>query len=281
MGAIVANLTSLAAIGWEPEIRGALVVLIAVAVLCGSIYLVLATNAGARLGFTLAFTGLMGWMLVMGVIWAMYGIGLKGDSPTWEVREVVVGNIEAAEVAKVRELVDQDAAVAGDWKALPEGDGDRGEAAAAVDDFFTAGDRSNRATYFGDTAASFLTLAVFDVGGKDELDDKRACSFHRPDTYGGCWDRMTNKIAQTTQLKHPTHYAVVQLQAEELDVNGDPTGELDSSGAVVNVVLIRDLGNLRLPALAVTVASGILFAVGVSQLHRRDLEAMDAVATAA
>ena len=47
-------LASVLAIGWEPELRGILIVIIAVAVLNGSIYLLLGTNLGARLGFLVA-----------------------------------------------------------------------------------------------------------------------------------------------------------------------------------------------------------------------------------
>ena len=44
---------------WSPFIRGILVVLIGVGVLCGSVYLLLATNLGARLGFLVAMAGLV------------------------------------------------------------------------------------------------------------------------------------------------------------------------------------------------------------------------------
>ena len=54
------------------------------AVWMGSIYLILGTNLGARLGFLVAFTGLMGWMALMGTVWWMYGIGLKGEVPEWK-----------------------------------------------------------------------------------------------------------------------------------------------------------------------------------------------------
>jgi hypothetical protein len=72
------------AVNWEFELRGILVTLIGVAVLMGSIYLLLATNLGARLGFLVALCGLAGWMALMGAIWAIYGIGLQGPLGTWE-----------------------------------------------------------------------------------------------------------------------------------------------------------------------------------------------------
>ena len=68
----------LLAIGWEPELRGILIVIIAVVMLCGSVYLILGTNIGARLGFLVAFAALAGWMFIMGAIWWTYGIGLLG-----------------------------------------------------------------------------------------------------------------------------------------------------------------------------------------------------------
>ena len=47
---------------WYPTILGVLVVVAAIVLFCGSIYVLLGTNLGARLGFLIAFTGLMGFM---------------------------------------------------------------------------------------------------------------------------------------------------------------------------------------------------------------------------
>ena len=59
----------LAALAWDPQIRGALIVVTAFVILPGSVYLLLATNTGAKLGFLLAAAGFFGWMAVMG--WVM------------------------------------------------------------------------------------------------------------------------------------------------------------------------------------------------------------------
>ena len=75
------------AIGWRPELRGLIVTLIGVAVLMGSIYLILGTNLGARLGFMVALCGLSGWMALMGGIWAVYGIGMQGPLGSWQAVE--------------------------------------------------------------------------------------------------------------------------------------------------------------------------------------------------
>ncbi|MCU1360508.1 MAG: hypothetical protein JWN99_1797, partial [Ilumatobacteraceae bacterium] len=70
--------------GWMPELRGILIIVIAVFTLMGSVYLIMLTNVGARLGFLIVFSALAGWMFIMGCMWWAYGIGLKGPEPTWE-----------------------------------------------------------------------------------------------------------------------------------------------------------------------------------------------------
>ena len=52
----------------------ALTVILAIVTLCGSVYLILATNLGARLGILIALAGLSGWIMLMGLIWMIYGI---------------------------------------------------------------------------------------------------------------------------------------------------------------------------------------------------------------
>ena len=47
----------MAIVGWDPVLTGYLAVLLGILVLCGSVYLLLATNLGVRLGFLVAWTG--------------------------------------------------------------------------------------------------------------------------------------------------------------------------------------------------------------------------------
>ena len=77
-------MNALLAVNWEWELRGSLIVIISVAVLCGSVYLILGTNMGARLGFLVALAGLAGWMFLMGAIWWSYGKGLLGPDSSWK-----------------------------------------------------------------------------------------------------------------------------------------------------------------------------------------------------
>ena len=97
----VMGLTTVLAFGWNPEIRGILFAHHRLVALCGSVYLLLGTNLGARLGFLVAMAGLFGWMILLGSVWWAYGIGLQGRPATWEAKEIVVGDLPAT-VSEVR-----------------------------------------------------------------------------------------------------------------------------------------------------------------------------------
>ncbi len=94
----------LGGISWEPEIRGALVVLVGGTVLFGSVFLLLTTNTGNRLGALNALAGFFGWMFILGVIWWIYGFGLIGNAPTWEPKELVFGDLSDATIGNVEDL---------------------------------------------------------------------------------------------------------------------------------------------------------------------------------
>src|ERR1700710_546779 len=78
---------------WNPTILGVLVVVSAIGLFCGSTYLLLATNLGARLGFLVAFASLTGFMVLLSTLWWTSGnSGIDpphGHSPGWKVVEVV------------------------------------------------------------------------------------------------------------------------------------------------------------------------------------------------
>ena len=93
----------LAAIAFDPAIRGVLVVLVGVVVLFGSIYLILATNTGLRGGFLIAMAGLAGWCFSMGIFWWIYGIGMIGAAPSWMEREI---NFDRSAVAVTEHVND-------------------------------------------------------------------------------------------------------------------------------------------------------------------------------
>ena len=74
-------LSSLLAIGWKPEIHGVVIIIIAVLALPGTVYLLVGTNLGARLGLLVSLAGLFGWVATIG-LGALLGAWLR--QPIWK-----------------------------------------------------------------------------------------------------------------------------------------------------------------------------------------------------
>jgi hypothetical protein len=240
---------------WDPGLRGVLVVLVGVAVLMGSVYLVLSTNLGARLGVLVTVAGLSGWMFLMGLVWAVYGIGYKGPAPSWKLEETVVSasshQLPDAKLEKAHDL--------SSWQELSDEDPRRGDAAAAATAYLIAPESAVTDLYTSD--ADFKVVDAFEVGGKKK-------SFY---------DNWFPGFS-------PPHYAIVQVQGiQEVEVpfgETPPPSKADPSKPIVSVVMVRDLGKLRLPSVTLAAAAGIVFAVTCNALHRRD-KAIAAARTAA
>jgi hypothetical protein len=272
---------TLAGIAWDPQIRGILTVVVAVVVLMGSVYLLLATNVAHRLGFLLALAAVFGWMTIHGIIWWLYppGNGPAGTLPSWHIEEINHGDLQQAgleeahdldssnlpDPAELRELTpeqieelsEQEAEDLNEWRLLPEGNAARGEAQTTVDAALAEGIVPGLAT-----TEDYVYLYAFDTGGKPTRQSD------------GVWDRITNKVTNTLRITSPPHYAVVQLQRslEQEPVPGEPppVAEPDPSAEVTSVVLVRDLGERRLPAALITFGSGAIFGLLCYMLHKRD-----------
>jgi hypothetical protein len=249
----------LGALTWDPQIRGALILLTAVLILPGSVYLLLATNTGARVGFVLAIAGLSGWVFVMAIIWAVYGIGLKGRQPHWKVQEVVAADVKNASVEAMENFPRG-------WKSLPPGNAARADAQAAADTYLLPS--ATAAGHEGGGAAStepprfsspfkstsdYVTVAAYERGGDNELFTIGKHKFF---------------------FRHSARYAVLQLKPS-LDQSGGPGGTpptpvADPDAPTYTVVMVRDQGSLRFPPVVVALCFGTIFAVSCYWLHQRD-----------
>ncbi len=98
----------LAAIGFDPEIRGILVVAVGAIVLFGSVWLILATNQGIRLASLISLAGFFSWMIIMGGFWWIRGIGYVGDSVSWQILDFNRADISDSSVERARNLPDPD-----------------------------------------------------------------------------------------------------------------------------------------------------------------------------
>lgn len=242
-------------LAWDPQIRGIIVVIFSIVVLPGSIYMILGTNLGARLGFLVAMAGVFGWMTIMGGIWAVYGIGYVGSSPAWHLKEVVRGG----DPMQLTSAVVDEAHDLSTWTALAADDPKRGEAQAAASASI-AGDDALIPTF--EAESDYVVVSAFDKGG-----------------------RTKSWFDKNVPFRHPPHFAIIQVQqVEEVEVEfGEtpPRPEPDESQPVISVILERDLGNKRLPPVLVTIGSAIIFGVTCNVMHRRDKAVMAARAAAA
>jgi hypothetical protein len=285
-----------AGIAWDPQIRGLLIVAVGVAVLMGSVYLLLGTNLGNRLGFLIALTGLFGWMTIMGLFWWIQpsATGPAGSVPVWKVIEVNYGDLSqsnlpkaheldvpaaeeaglpapdvlrkatAAEIEDVKGEVD---AVSDPWRLVAESDKEFGEAKSVVDNELSDGD------YVGlnvqdviDSTDDYVSLYTFDTGGKDRRSGD------------GVWDRVTNRIDQTLQITHPPHYLILQVCPSTPDTRAEaaepgqppPTPTCDRSAETISVIMERDIGNRRLPVALFSLGCGTIFGLLCYMLHVRD-----------
>jgi hypothetical protein len=256
------------AINWEPELRGILTVMIGTVVWMGSVYLILGTNLGARLGFLIALTGLVGWMALMGFIWWIYGIGLRGDAPEWR-------QVEGRTVIQEVDLLYQAGVL--DEPIDVTSDTDPAVAASAVEDQLLSQGWSRveeSAPEFGQAEASASVFleeegafgpGEFDVTAVYEVDPPHESAYPKLGPNG-----EFDQIA----FFHKPYYTLVEVAPFKplLDEPGRaPTApEIDTSRQRQYVYMIRDLGSLRQPAAYIAIGSTIMFLALCFLLHRRD-----------
>src|SRR5690606_35783683 len=234
---------TLAGIAWDPEIRGILSVAVGVTVLMGSVYLLLATNVAHRLGFLLSLAAVFGWLTIHGLVWLIYPpiMGPAGRAPSRDAEE-----IDELTAEEVDELSEQYADELDGWTLLAASDASRGEAQTAVDAVLAEGVVPGL-----ESADSRVFTYSLETGGKPE---------RKSDSV---FDRVANKVTNSLRPTHPPHYMLVQLQPAEVEPSepGEPPNQPEAieGSQTVTVVLVRDLGQRRLPASLVLGGSGLIF----------------------
>ena len=256
-------LGSILAIGWEPELRGVLTVIIAVLVFCGSVYLILATNLGARLGFLVALTGLAGWMALMGFVWMIFGIGMKGHDPFWKEipgrtvlqdsqalvqADVLDGLGDLSSDAPFREQADQIASEfdGEGWTEIGSSEPSFGQAGSAAGTFL-----EEEGAF---AAGEYQTVRIFEIGGE------------RYPKLGESIDFLA--------FFHKPHYVVVEV-APLVPTRSEPgraaaAAQIDETRQHQYVYMVRDRGTRRQPATVLGIGGTLIFLGLCYILHRRD-----------
>ena len=253
------------AIGWEPWLRGVLVVIIMAAVLIGSVYIILATNMGGRLGFLVTLSALAGWMFLLGAVWWGYGQGLKGREPSWKPvdGQTIIANPDSlTSVGVITVPIDSGLtppeAAAQASQALQDNGWNKLDPALAA--YQQAGSSASVMVEESGAfkAGEFQVVGVYDKGGA-----------------------AFPKFGPIDQLAfwHEPYYAIVEVapvvpqRAEPGRAPARPI--VDTSRSHVYVYMIRDLGNKRVPSAIICIASFIVFVITAWLLHRRDKQVRD------
>lgn len=217
------------------KLRGYAIVVFSVGLFCGSIYMVLATNLGSRMGFMVSFASLTGFLAMLGLIWFTNLTplnALHGPGPHWKVEEVV-DNPAQAKIEKVR-TIEQEGRVLDT--------AEQGEVKATVDSAVTA--EGSEFKLFTN-ASDYVVIKAERIGGGN-------LSFFR----------------------HRPLHAVMEIQkakkVDPLPGRAPPPPQPDPSAPVKYIVLERDLGALRQPPLVMTVAFTILFGLSLYVMHNME-----------
>lgn len=237
---------------WYPTILGLLVVVAAITLFAGSLYLLLSTDLGARLGFLVAFTALTGFMVVLTSLWIVTASPLntlKGRIPSWKAVEIV-NDPSAAKTPEARDIQN-----AGRKVDVVEASNVK---AAADENLIAVQALPGKAQVAEQTFARFQAVTEYQVLNTYEI--------------GG-----SNPNPLDFEITHTPKFAVVEF-CEVVDPGtlvpfgvAPPPAECkagsDKSGFIV---LKRDLGSLRVPPFVAWISSILLFGLGLLLLHWRE-----------
>jgi hypothetical protein len=249
---------------WYPTILGVLVVLAAVALFCGTPYLLLATNMGARLGFLVAVACLSGLMILISLLWLTNPSPvntLKGRIPAW----VAVQSIQNGDLAKAKAAAVRDIDKSG--HTASEEDATNLKPAVDLNLILTKNEQTGEiesgaggkyATY--QAATDYLVTKNQVTGGGSRFDVE----------FGGGWPWVHVSL-------HTPKYALVTTCKVDPSVAPDqvpygakpPTPEC-APGNRQLLVLERDLGSLRVPPLVAFLGFSLLFGLTLLCLHWRE-----------
>ncbi len=237
---------------WYPTILGFLVVIFAILLFVGSIYLLLSTNMGARLGLLVVFTALMGFMVLLTSLWITTASPLntlKGRIPAWKAVEVTK-NLQQAKTPEVRNIE-------ADGKKVSVIEASNVKAAAdenliQVEALPSEPQLTQQAFARFQAVTNYKVLNTYEIGGS------------KPNPLN-------------FELSHTPLFAVVEFcevvdPATTVPFGVAPPPAECKAGSDQNgfLVLKRDLGSLRVPPFVAWISSILLFGLGLLLLHWRE-----------
>jgi hypothetical protein len=237
---------------WDPTIIGILAPVAGVFLFCGSVYLVLSTNLGARLGFLVAATALSGFMVLLSTLWLTTSTPLespKGRAASWRVVEIDTTYTDS-KLPVVRSILDH-------GHLVPP------QQATTVRSFLDSA--FVRAVTLPGAKPAVQPYAQFDSSLQYLTDDPT----QNLNTYqiGG---------NPSNYFWHKPEYAAVQycltLQVVVPFGQKPPLPVCDPGQPRKVAVLVYDFGSTRLPPVCYLIGAIILFIVSILGLHWYELD---------
>jgi hypothetical protein len=276
---------------WDPFIRGVVILVLFIVLLPGSVYLVLSTDVGARLGFLLMAAGMSGMLCLLAILWIpLASTADVGRPNSWKPLEVLTGDyakqitVKSAASLPVDNLASTKAPTKdlktrhwywplqtcsdSGWHKIdpslindPESEADKvlvaNTAASSVGPALTSPFSA---------ATDYVYVDGFQIGQN-----------------GGCLFAVSrHKIYMP--LARGAHIVVLRVKPTlpVLNLGGaPPAAQPDPNGAYTYVVMERNLGSVRQPQALLAISMGITFLVICYVLHTRDKEKEQAEAAGA
>lgn len=279
MHALFAVAPLLAKFSWDPQVRGIVIVMFAIMILPGSVFLITSTNVGARLGFLITIAGLSGFCMLLGILWSFNAGGLVGRTPTWKPEELAIGPPGNA----ISNATDGLPGKLGDppgngWRELPLGDPVRGDATAAADKILAP---DNSKVPEGQTkkppkfqppfssSTGYVQVGAYQKGGSDTGVWFKIRN-HRFFKQGPAWNPVGWFRAPANRVVIVVQKVAPKLNASDITEKPVP----DASVPPQTLVLLRDRGSMRFPPVMFALFWFLVFAVTTWSLHQRDKEIM-------
>lgn len=296
---------------WDPTILGVLTVLSGVVLFCGSVYLLLATNVGARLGFLLSACALTGLMVLLSTLWLTSATPLnspKGRISQWKPVSCPQGQTTCADVVRL-----QDAPISGFVKLansetqqqgalIPVSDYSQlrpGFEAALVTKTVVGEGTPPKQPYAKFDKSNLVLTQVFDYAGTAK-DLREQAAEARANGDNAQADKLEQQAAafeqkatgpKTRQLRsyefgggtklffwHYPRYAAVEY-CPAVPASSDPNAKPNPQGLFCDTaagtrwfLMVYDYGSIRLPPVIYLLSSLLLFALTLWLLHSRELQ---------
>ena len=237
---------------WDPTVIGILAPVAGVFLFCGSVYLLLSTNLGARLGFLVAASALSGFMVLLSTLWLTTSTPLespKGRTAAWKVLEVDKSYADS-KFAPVRTIQK-------DGELLPP------KQATTLRSFLDGA--FVRVTPLPGAKPKVQPFAQYDQASQYITDDPKQ-------------DLKTYQIGGTPRLYfwHKPEYAAVQVCTALVETvpfgQAPPLPQCDPAQDRKVVVMVYDFGSTRLPPVCYLIGSIILFVISLLGLHWYEMD---------